>query len=501
MSERQLCKPHGIEAISKCLYHWEPICDECKFNERHKDCPKEYVSVSLEISRTDSNRLEMFNDFQGIFATALKIRDQNQSRDNDQLPKDLTEILNAVFNVFKSKADVLLADVLSYIDKSTSKHKQQSIDVQNACDRMLTDVGTILKQVVEKKMDLSRLPQRSKQFQKILLDKETETRNCDLKSLLTLELGCLLQQEKMVPLPQAILSSSLIDCLYPPVLNPKLTLLDEMEIEPPSPTGKKPLITGCTLLRTGCLVVVDKANSVVKIFNTTNTIIKFDVQPYDITEKDGNLCVSLPYACKIVLIENPESKHSQKAVISTETKCYGVEYGGKTLVVACHVSTIDWPLSRSWLFRMYGNKYNLLQVVEKDRIGRPFYLSNGYFDFCPFRDQILFLTTSGTAARFHLTGPSCLESLGKLGSRQEETLTAIRSCGNMLITCHTENYYYHWIPSLEKSTLRFHNPSQFPASEISFEGTSAGPMYFNAKSRKLVVFEGIKSDKFYVYNV
>ena len=160
----------------------------------------------------------MFNDFQVIFATALKIRDQNQSRHNEQLPKDLTEILHAVFNVFKSKADVLLADVLSYIDRSTSKHKQQSNDVQNACDRMLRDVGTILKQVIEKKMDITRLPQRSKKFQKILLDKETETRNCDLKSLLTLELARLLQQEKLVPLPQAILSNSLINCLYPPVL-------------------------------------------------------------------------------------------------------------------------------------------------------------------------------------------------------------------------------------------------------------------------------------------
>ena len=274
-----------------------------------------------------------------------------------------------------------------------------------------------------------------------------------------------------------------------------------MEIEPPFPTDKTPLITGCTLLRTGGLALVDKANSVVKILYPTNKKIKFDVQPYDIIEKDGNLCVSLPNACKIVLIENPESKHSQKAVISTETKCYGVEYGGQTLVVACHVSTIDWPLSRSWLFRVYGNKYHLLQVVEKDRIGSPFYLSNGYFDFCPFRDQILFLTTYGTAARFHLTGPSCLETLGNLGSKQEETLTAIRSSGNILITCHTENYTYHWITSLEKSILRFHIPLQSPASEISFEGTSAGPMYFNDKSRELFVFERIKSNSYYEYSV
>ena len=244
---------------------------------------------------------------------------------------------------------------------------------------------------------------------------------------------------------------------------------------------------------------MDKANSVVKILNTTNKNIKFEKPPYDITEKDGNLCVSIPNACKIVVIEDPEGSVTIQVIINTATKCYGIENGGGNLVVACHVSTIDWPLSRSWLFRVYGNKYNLLQVVEKDRIGSPFYLSNGYFDFCPFRDQILFLTTYGTAARFHLTGPSCLETLGNLGSRQEETLTALRSYGNMLITCHTENYNYHWFPSLEKSTLRFHNHLQSPASEISFEGTSAGPVYF--KSRKLVVFEGIKSDTFYVYDV
>ena len=214
---------------------------------------------------------------------------------------------------------------------------------------------------------------------------------------------------------------------------------------------------------------------------------------------EGNVCVTLPKDCKISLIMDPEGTGNEKAVTSTETKCYGIEYGGGKIVVACHVSKFYLSWNRPWLFRVFDSKCKILQVVEKDRLGHPFYLSNGYFDFCPLRDEILFLMNDRTATRFNLTGPSQLESLGEMGPKNGETLTAIRSSGNMKITCHTENYNSYFSP--EKSTLRLFGSRSSPVCEIIFGGKCVGPVYFDVRSKKLVICEKNGSKTFYLYNI
>ena len=111
------------------------------------------------------------------------------------------------------------------------------------------------------------------------------------------------------------------------------------------------MITGCTLLRTGCLVLVDKANSFVKILNTTNKNIKFEKPPYDITEKDDNLCVSIPNACKIALIEDLKGRGTMQVIINTATKCYGIENGGGNLLIMCHTRNYTYHWFPSLLSR------------------------------------------------------------------------------------------------------------------------------------------------------
>ena len=496
-----MCDLHKSAAVCQCLYHREPICDVCKYNQ-HKDCPKDTVPVNAKISDSDPDIKKAHNDCCKIYDTAREICNGNLSHENNQTAKDVKFILNDVLKELKSKAGYLLKDVESYINETNSNSNEKYNNVKEDSKHILTQIGDLMKDMFGDIEDSSTLKQRSIHFQEIVHKKVMEKRKCDLKALLTLELARLLQQERVVTLPQAIRSSNLIDCLYPPVKNAifEPEILD-IELQPQSKS--EPLITGCTILRTGIIVLVDKAHYSMKLYKDNDMLkeIKFAAEPFDTTEKEGNLYVTFPTNCKIHMITDPEGNDTKKALISTETKCYGIEYGGGKLVVACHVSNI-WQWSRSWVFRLYGDDNKLVQIVEKDKLGHPFYLTDGYFDFCPLRDEILYLMNDGTATRFYLTGPSLLESLGEMGPKHGETLTAIRSSGNMKITCHTENYSsYLPVRFAGKTILRLRGSRSSQICEIPFDGNFVGPIYFDIRSRKLVVCEKKKSNTCYMYTI
>ena len=119
MSERQLCRLHGVEAISKCLFHGEPMCDECKYDKRHKDWPKGTVPVCAGISAEDLHRKEAHNVCCEIYTTALNIRNGNLSHDNDQSAKEVKSNLCLVLKEMKSKVDVLLETSQASLTKPT----------------------------------------------------------------------------------------------------------------------------------------------------------------------------------------------------------------------------------------------------------------------------------------------------------------------------------------------------------------------------------------------
>ena len=498
MAAERTCELHNAKAVSMCLYHFEPMCDECKYHERHKDCPKDHVDVCAEISEPE--RKKLLNEIQDIYATALAIRNKDVSRD-DQWSRDLKSHFGGLYKELETK----LKEVEKCFDETNSRCTKQSVDVRNGCKCILKDLVPLLKELINNEGNLSEISERSNKYKKIVKERKQKHFNSDLKSCLFQELASLLNQEDIVVLPKAMLSREIIDCLYSPISNPKLELLKILDIGPKNPSEKTPLITGCTILMNGSIALVDNANWSVKLYGDTNTEIKFESPPYDIVDRNGAICVSNPKCRRIFMIEDPFD--IKKAIIDTESKCYGVEYGGGKLVVACHVSTIDWPLSRSWKFRVYGHKNDLLHVIEKDRLGNPFYLNkDGYFDFCPFSDQILFLTNKGRVDRFTLTGPSRLESLRELDSRNGEALTAIRSVGNMKITCYTImscfplSYNLSMCPPT--NTLKLHTPGfSDPGCEISLGEILAGPMFLDARSRKLLVCDKSKSNACFLFKI
>lgn len=133
-----MCDLHKSAAVCQCLYHLEPICDACRYNE-HKDCPKEYVPVNAEISESDPDIKKAHNDCCKIYDTAREIGNGNLSHENDQTAKDVKLILNDVFKELKSKVGYLLEDVESYINKTNSNCNEKYEKVKEDSKSILTD--------------------------------------------------------------------------------------------------------------------------------------------------------------------------------------------------------------------------------------------------------------------------------------------------------------------------------------------------------------------------
>jgi hypothetical protein len=127
-------------------------------------------------------------------------------------------------------------------------------------------------------------------------------------------------------------------------------------------------------------------------------------------------------------------------------------------------------------------------------------MSQGYFNFCPFRDQILFLDSDGKVERFHITGPSSLKKLEHLGSKGGERIMALTSCGSTIITCHTELLLFYWPV---KSTLRLQSSIPTAISDASFYDKNPGPMFCDIRSKILIVCDKHKNltgNAVFIYN-
>lgn len=74
-------------------------------------------------------------------------------------------------------------------------------------------------------------------------------------------------------------------------------------------------------------------------------------------------------------------------------KCFGVEYGGGKLVVSCQTAVSALFGFHNWWFCVFNKDGVLTQVIEKDKHGNSFDMREGYFSYCPYRDQILFLAS------------------------------------------------------------------------------------------------------------
>lgn len=489
MSREEKCGLHNTKAENLCLYHREPICVGCKYDDRHKFCPQDYVAVTADIPPSDQDREELYDVCRQLYDDVLDLEDGDFSQQDE-----LKNKLNFLFGNFKSKINDLQTDTEKCVDETRLKCKKQYDNVKQNCSKVRIDIGKEMKKLFENARDLSEIGGKMAVLVNIVDDKAKEMKACDPKYQLGLQLARVFDHAKVVTLWKEILSSEFIDSLFPPVSNPKFELVKELDTSQGSPEVK---ITGCTVLHTGEIVLADNKNAIVLIYTANGNFvskIKMPFQPHDITEREGELCVTFPSRSQIGFI----SKSKITDVICTRGSCYGIEYGGGKLVVSCHLYGYKWLGSLCWQFCIYGTNNKLLQVVEKDRLGEWLYMSNGYFDFCPFRDQIVFLSTDGKAYQLYLTGPSRLKTLGELGSRNGEKLTALRSSGSTVITCHTESTGPIPFLASETSVLRLQGPIPSSGCEINFENKCAGAIHFDVRSRILVVCENRGSKYVYV---
>lgn len=480
MSREEKCGLHKAKAENLCLYHREPICVACKYDDRHQFCPQDYVAVTADIPPSDQDRVELYDVCRKLYDDVLVLEHGDFSQQDE-----LKNKLNFLFGNFKSKINDLQTDTEKCVDETKLKCKQRFDNVKKNCTNVRNDIGKEMKELFEKEHELSEIGGKMMLLRNIVDDKTKEKKACDPIHQLSFQLARVFDHAKVVTLQKEILSSAFIDSLFPPVPNPKFELVKTLDTSQGSPEVK---ITGCTVLLTGEIVLADNKNATVLIYTANGNFvskIKVLFQPHDITEREGEICVTFPSRSKIGFI----SKGKITDYIGTRGKCYGIEYGGGKLVVSCHLYGYKWLGSLCWQFCIYGTNNKLLQVIEKDRLGEWLYISNGYFDFCPFRDQIMFLSTDEKAYQLYLTGPSRLQTLGELGSRNGEKLTALRASGSTMITCHTESTGLLPFMASETSVLRLQGSIPSSGCEINFENKCAGAMHFDVRSRILVVCE------------
>jgi hypothetical protein len=395
------------------------------------------------------------------------------------------ESLDTLFKEFKSKVNILQEETEKCSDETKTNCQRKCAAIQSDSGNILMEVGKQMKALCENAPEVAHVYRLTEEYKKVIEGKRKELDTCDFDCLLTGKLAQLFNPDRIVTFQQAILNSQLIDSIYPPEVHPNLNLTGKLDTR--LLPENKAHITGCAILRDGIVALVDNLNSSIKLFAANGVFkgyVKVDNRPFDITESDQGFCVSHPDKWQIsILATGTENTVEQSDVIKTRGKCFGVEYGGQRLVVSCHLSGYIY---HAWQFCVYGNDNKLLQVIEKDRLGQSFYMSQGYFNFCPFRDQILFLAYDGKVEQFHITGPSSLKDLGHLGSRDGEDITSLTSCGSTIITCHTKSETFSF---RRKSTLRLQSSIPTSTSDAEFSRGYAGPMCCDLRSKILVVCE------------
>ncbi|XP_056018237.1 uncharacterized protein LOC125670779 [Ostrea edulis] len=505
MSAERKCV-HGTPADYLCLYHKEPICPKCRFVEEHSSCPTDTLEITDEFPAPGTERGNCYDrcieNYRSARHLQIKCCDLQQKS-----PVHQRDSLDTLFKEFKSKVNILQEETEKCIDETKTNCMRKYASIQSDSGNVLTEVGKHMKALCENTQDITHIYRLTEEYKEVIDAKIKELDQCDLNYLLTVNLARLFDPDRIVTIQQAILSSQLIDSIYPPEVRPKLKLT--RTLDPRLPSEKKAYISGCTILKDGVIAIVDMRNASIKLFAANGLFkdqVKVDSPPFDIAENDQGLCVSQPDLWQILIITTTSGYTQKKrGIIKTRGKCFGVEYGGQRLVVSCHLSGFMYQFigSQTWQFCVYGNNNTLLQVIEKDRLGRSFYMSEGYFNFCPFRDQILFLANDGKVEQFHITIPSSLKELGHLRSKEGEEITSLTSCGSTIITCHTSFFLSYW-PSM--STLRLQSSISTATSEADFNTRCPGPMCCDLRSKILVVCQGYQrfrdhSNTVFIYNV
>lgn len=495
MSEERKCTLHGARAESWCLYHRTPMCVKCKFDNRHKACPKDTVSAMTDFPITDSRREDLYEECKKIYTSVLEM-EMKISIFTEKKPRPVTESLESIFRKFENQLKSLQDDTANCISETESECVRNCNEFKSTANELLKAIGEIMKDLCDDTLDVGTITEQVRDYKEVANTKLKSLDMCDMEYRIGLKIARLLDPENIPTLRRAILESTLVERLFPPetITNSGIRFIRTFDTKS-NPLEKTPVITGCTVLYTGTIVMIDKANSSIKFFSENGLFqneIKTGSRPYDIACTEQGICVSFPRLLVSQIRFYPDLasrfEDRSKRIELRNGKCFGVEYGGEKLVVSCKISWCKIFGSPRWRFCVFGKNGKLLQIVERDKLGKSFYMSDGYFNFCPYRDQILFLSANGKAKQFQITGPSSLEHLSHLDIKNYKMSTLILS-GSTLIACHKKYKFFR----ANKTVIHLMGSGKTWEMEKRFNGENPGPMCCDVRSRTIVVCEQPKT--------
>lgn len=506
MSEERKCKLHDARAESWCLYHETPLCVTCKFENTHKACPKKTVTTMVDFPLTDSRR-DLYEEYKKIYTSVLEM-ENNISIFTEKKPRPVTESLETIFRKFRDQLKSLQDDTAYCVTDTESECIRNCNEFKSTANELLKEIGQIMTDLCEDKLDVGRIEEQVKDYREVANKKLKDLDKCDMEYRIGLKIARLLDPENIQTLRRAVLESTLVESLFPvTITNSGIQFIRNFDAVNPYTSEKTPVISGCTVLYTGTIVLIDKANSLIKFFSENGVLqnnIKTDSRPYDIACAERGIWVSFPRLLVshvlFYLDDGSRFVDTPKRIDVQNGRCFGVEYGGEKLVVSCKISWCKIFGSPRWRFCVFGKDGTLLQIVEKDKLGKSFNMSDGYFNFCPYRDQILFLSASGKAKQFQITGPSSLEDLKHLDFKKSYKMSTLVSLGSAIITCHKK----FKLPLVYKSVIHLMGSGKSGKTSVRFKGENPGPMCCDVRSRTIIVCEkpNIFSDRgktVYVY--
>lgn len=493
MSEERKCKLHGARAESWCLYHETPLCVTCKFENTHKACPKKTVSTMVDFPITDSRR-NLYEECKKMYTPVLEM-EKNISSFTEKKPRPVTESLEDIFKILRNQLKSLQDDTAYCVTETESECIRNCNEFKSTANEILKGIGQIMKDLCEDTLDVGRIEEQVKSYKKVADTKLKSFDMCDMEYRIGLKIACLLISEKIPTLRRAILESTLVESLFPvTITNSSIRFIRIIDTKL-NPSEKTPVISGCAVLYTGTIVLIDKANSSIKIFSENGLLkneIKTGSRPHDIASTEQGIWVTFPRLLASQIRFYPDlasrSEDRSKRIEVENGKCFGVEYGGEKLVVSCKISWCKIFGSSLWRFCVFSGKDGgLLQIVEKDKLGKSFNMSDGYFSFCPYRDQISFLSANGKAKQFQLTGPSSLEHLSLLDFKKSQRykMSTLVSSGGAIITCHKK----YKLSLTYKTVINIIGSGKSGKASFSFNGKNPGPMCCDVRSRTIVVCE------------
>lgn len=495
MSEELNCTCQCARAESWCLYHETPLCVTCKFENTHKACPKKTVSTMVNFPITDSRR-DLYEECKKIYSSVLEM-EKNISIFTEKKPRLVTESLEAIFRNFRDQLKSLQDETVNCVSETESECIRNCNEFKSIANKLLNGIGEIMKDLCEDTLDVGRTEEQVNGYKNVANTKLKGLDKCDIEYRIGLKIARLLDPENIQTLRRAILESTLVESLFPvTITNSGIQFIRNFDAANPYTSEKTPVISGCTVLYTGTIVLIDKANSSIKFFSENGVFqndIKTDSRPDDIACAELGIWVSFPRLLvshvRFYLDVGSRFKDTSMKIDVKNGKCFGVEYGGEKLVVSCKISWCKIFGSPRWRFCVFGKDGTLLQIVEKDKLGKSFYMSDGYFNFCPYRDQILFLSASGKAKQFQMTGPSSLEHLSLLDFKKSQRykMSTLVSSGGAIITCHKK--YKLSLTCTYKTVIHLIGSGKSRKTSVIFHGENPGPMCCDVRSRTIIVCE------------